>query len=316
MATVKFAFERGARRLPVEAILPVRTIPESVRKGTRYRRIEASLREIGLIEPIVVYPQKPTRGESPRFLLLDGHVRHEILRSFGETHILCLVATDDEGFTYNHKINQASPIQEHFMILKAIENGVSEERIANALGLDLATIHKKRDLLEGICGEAVELLKKHPATPGALRELRRVLPMRQIEIAELMIASRNFSVGYAKGLVQRTPPEQLLHPEPTKGIPGLRPEDVSRMQREMQTLETDFRRLEESHGKNMLNLVPAVGYVRRILDNAAVVKHLSRRYKDLLAELERIVEDTDLGATRADGAPAHPDGAPPAAPSP
>ncbi len=34
-----------------------------------------------------------------------------------------LVSTDDEAFTYNHKVNQLQPIQEHFMILRAIKNG-------------------------------------------------------------------------------------------------------------------------------------------------------------------------------------------------
>jgi hypothetical protein len=38
----------------------------------------------------------------------------------------------------------------------------------------------------------------------------------------------------------------------------------------------------------------AVGYVRRLLNSAAVVKYLSRKYPDLLAELGRIVESVDL----------------------
>jgi hypothetical protein len=34
-----------------------------------------------------------------------------------------LIATDDEGFTYNHKVNRLTAIQEHFMILRALKNG-------------------------------------------------------------------------------------------------------------------------------------------------------------------------------------------------
>jgi hypothetical protein len=34
---------------------------------------------------------------------------------------LCLIATDDEGYTYNNRINRLAIIQEHRMILKAIE---------------------------------------------------------------------------------------------------------------------------------------------------------------------------------------------------
>ena len=294
MATVKLIFEKQARSLPTASILPTRAISDAVRKSKKYRRIEASLREMGLIEPLVVHPQRSGRGEEQQYVLLDGHLRVEILKAMGEKEVLCLVSTDDEGFTYNHKVNQISPIQEHFMILKALENGVSEERMANVLSLDVATVRKKRDLLDGICSEAVELLKTHRATPGAIRELRRVAPIRQIEMAELMVGVNDFSVAYAKSLVSMTAQEHLLQGETSKRDVGMRPEDISRIEREMESLEGDFRTIQDTHGRNMLNLVVSVGYVRRLLENASVVKYLSRKYADLLAELERTVENTDL----------------------
>ena len=294
MARVNLAFEKEARSLPIDSILPVRSVPDSIRKSRKYERIVSSIHELGVIEPLVVHPQKQARGEPARYVLLDGHLRHDALRAMGETEVLCLVATDDEGFTYNHKVNQISAIQEHFMVLKALESGVSEERMAKALSLDVAAIRKKRDLLEGICGEAVELLRNRPVRPGAIREIRRATPMRQIEMAELMIASRNFSVAYAKCLIAATARENLVDQVSPKDVKGLTPEDVARMERETQTLESDFRRIEESHGQNVLNLVLAIGYVRRLLDSAAVVKYLSRKYPDLLTELGRMVEEADL----------------------
>jgi len=302
VTTVNFAFEKEAVLVPIESILPVRSIADGVRKSQRFRRIEASIREVGVIEPLVVFPQPRKGGKSPQYVLLDGHLRLDVLRALGKPNVLCLVATDDEGFTYNHKVNQISPIQEHFMLLKALESGVSEERVSSVLGIDVAAIRKKRNLLEGICPEAVELLKDRRATPGALRELRRVTPMRQIEMAELMTASSNFTVAYAKCLIAATPQDQLLQPDATKESTGLKPEDLSRIEREMKTLEADFRRIEDSHGQNMLKLVLAVGYLRRVLDSAAVVKYLSRKHADLLAELARIVESTDLvGPATEDG---------------
>jgi hypothetical protein len=75
--------------------------------------------------------------------LLDGHVRLEVLRQIGETHARCLVATDDETYTYNRRVNRMATIQEHNMILKAIRHGVSEERIAKVLKVDVAIIRQK-----------------------------------------------------------------------------------------------------------------------------------------------------------------------------
>jgi ParB-like chromosome segregation protein Spo0J len=37
------------------------------------------------------------------YLLLDGHIRLEMLKEIGETQVRCLVATDDEAFTYNKR---------------------------------------------------------------------------------------------------------------------------------------------------------------------------------------------------------------------
>ena len=81
------------------------------------------------------------------------------LKVIGALSARCLIATDDEGFTYNHKVNRLSVIQEHFMIMRALHNGVLEERIAKTLNVDVAAVRRKRDLLTGVCPEAVELLK-------------------------------------------------------------------------------------------------------------------------------------------------------------
>ena len=292
---VKMAFEPEGVVLPIDQLLPLRAVPDTTKNSVKYRRIAASIEQIGVIEPIVVYPQNGMTGRKSKYLIVDGHLRYEVLTSRGDTEVFCLIATDDDSFTYNHKVSQISPIQEHFMIMKALENGVSEERITTTLNVDVAAIRKRRDLLDGICPEAVELLRERRVTGWALREIRKAVPMRQIEMAELMIASANFSASYAKCLVAATPRERLIDSAQPKGIDGLRPDDIARIEREMQTIERDFKAIEDSHGKNVLNLVLVVGYVRRLLDNAAIVKFLSRHYPDMFAEFEKLAEATDLG---------------------
>ncbi len=187
------------------------------------------------------------------------------------------------------------------MILKALEGGVSEDRIAATLNVDVPAIRRMRDLLCGICPEAVDLLRDQRSPPGSLRSLKKVMPMRQIEMAELMVASNNFSASYAKCLLAATPQEQLVEKDTPKDLPGLRPKDLIRIEREMHVLEKDFRRIQDSYGRNTLNLVLAVGYLRRLLENAVLVKFLSRRYGDLLSEFEKLAEVTDLRET--EGAP-------------
>jgi hypothetical protein len=289
---VRMACGSEVLMIPLQKILPMRLPNDSIRTTVKYKCIEASIRELGLIEPLVVFPQPDSDGS---FMLLDGHVRYMILKELNLSSAKCLLSTDDEGFTYNHKVNRLSAIQEHFMILRAIKNGVTEVRIARSLDVNVASIRHKRDLLDGICPEAVHLLKDRRAPGDVFRELRRVKPMRQIEIAELMRAANNYSVGYAKCLAAATPADQLLDDNRAKEMHGLSPEDIARMEHEMESLGREFKLIEESHGKNVLNLVIVVGYLRKLLGNARIVRYLSQNHPEILVEFQKLVEAKNLG---------------------
>ena len=289
--TVRLACETSIIVVAVTDIQPVKTIAPETKKSVKYNCIAASIRELGIIEPLVVYPDAGNRG---RYILLDGHMRLEILRDFQETHVECLVAMDDEAFTYHHKVNRPSAIQEHFMIMRAIKHGVSEDRIAKTLNVDVANIRRKRDMLDGICTEAVALLRDRRATAGALREIKKVQPLRQIEMAELMIASQNFSVAYAKCLYAATPADQLVESDKPKEVGGLTAEEMDRMEREMESLSQDFKLIEDTHGRNVLNLVLVASYLKKLLDNARVVRYLSQSYPEILTEFQKVAESKRL----------------------
>src|SRR3546814_11234388 len=85
-----------------------------------------------------------------------------------------LPISDDEAFTYNKRVNRLAIIQAHRMILKALERGASEERIARALNVDVGSIKRKRRLLDGICPEAADLLKDQHIALNAFWELKKM----------------------------------------------------------------------------------------------------------------------------------------------
>jgi hypothetical protein len=64
----------------------------------------------------------------------------------------------------------------------------------------------------------------------------------------------------------------LTDGERGKEVRGLSPEDVSRMEHELETLGREFKLIEDSHGKNLLNLVLVAGYLRKLLENPRVLK--------------------------------------------
>jgi hypothetical protein len=218
-----------------------------------------------------------------------------VLKELGHTSTRCLISTDDEAYTYNKRVSKLATIQEHVMVLSAIKKGhVGEDRIAKALNLDIASIRRKRDLLVGIGAEAAEVLKNKNISHKVFGTLRKMKPMRQLEVAELLVATHNFSVAYTKALLAATPAEMLVDPDKGKALEGLTPEQIAKMEKEMDTLQRDLKLVEASHGNEVLNLVLARGYLAKLFGNARVIRYLAQNFSDILRELQTIVEATSL----------------------
>jgi ParB-like chromosome segregation protein Spo0J len=143
---VRIAFEQSVRIIPLDQILPSKILPASVLEATKYKRIAASILQVGLVEPLVVSGSKVAGP----YTLLDGHVRLSALREQGAESANCLLADDDEAFTYNKRVNRLAVIQEHYMIVRALDRGVSEAKLARALNVDVGVIRQRRQLLDGI----------------------------------------------------------------------------------------------------------------------------------------------------------------------
>jgi len=288
---VKIGFDPHGVLIPVTNILPMKQLKPIHKTSQKYQQVLASVREVGIIEPLIVFPQS---GSSEVFMLLDGHVRLDVLKQFGQSHAPCLIATDDEAYTYNKRVSRMATVQEHVMILKAIKSGLSEDRIAKTLAVDIASIRQKRDLLDGICKETAELLKNKHLSPSVFGLLKKMKPIRQIEVAELLVTANNFSVPYTKALLAATLAEMLVDPDKSKPLEGLTPEQVAKMQKEMEVLQRDLQAIQQSHGNEMLELVLACGYATRLFSNPRIVRYLTQHHEDLCRELQGVVEGASL----------------------
>ncbi len=227
-------------------------------------------------------------------ILLDGHMRLLALRQLGYVDAPCLIATDDESYTYNNRINRISSIQEHHMLRRAVERGVSPERLAKALNVDISQIHKKVSLLEGICPEAVEMLKDQHFSANLGSVLRKLKPTRQVECVELMLTANNMTVAYAEALLAATPPHLLVSEKRPRKISGVTAEQMVKMEREMGNIQGQLKLVEKSYGQDVLLLVLARGYLGKLIDNKAVFRFLSQRQPDVLAEFENIIQTVAL----------------------
>ncbi len=289
---VEIAFESECLTVSLDDILLMKKTNNQIKKSRKYIQIVTSIRELGVIEPPVVIS---SRSEKEKYLLLDGHLRIEVLKDLGAEEVTCLVATEDEAYTYNKRINRLATIQEHKMILKAIESGVPQKRIAKALGVNIATIRQKRSLLDGICSEVVELLKDRHCPGNSFQALKRMKPLRQIEVAELMIAMNNFSRSYSKALLAATPQDQLTQPEKLKNFKGISNQQIAQMETEMAKLQQHMKLIGDSYGPDHLNLVLARGYLVSLLKNEKVTRYLEQNHGGILSEFKRISEVVSIG---------------------
>lgn len=290
MSKVLIGFDLDPLMVPVEKILLSRKLPVGVTKTRKYLQIRSSINEIGLIEPLSVAPSTPT----DQHVLLDGHIRLVALQELGHEVIPCLVASDDESYTYNNRLNRVTSIQEHYMIRLAIERGVPPERLARALNVDARTITRKATLLNGICPEAAELLKDHQFSTELAPVLRQMKPTRQVECVELMVSANTVTVSYAEAMLVATPANLLVAEKKSAKLTGVTQEQMARMEREMSNLQGQYKAVEQTYGQDVLNLVLAKSYLTKLLENKSVARYLRQRQPEVLAEFEMIVQTVSL----------------------
>ncbi|QDQ82317.1 plasmid partitioning protein RepB C-terminal domain-containing protein [Paraburkholderia megapolitana] len=291
MSTVALGFVPEPLTVPVANILPSRRLSSGVTATRKFRQIRSSIEEVGMIEPLSVMPADSTSGQH---VLLDGHLRLTVLQDLRFETAACLVATDDESYTFNNRVNRLSTIQEHHMIRRAVERGVSPERLAKALAVDVTQILKRLTLLNGICAEAADLLKDRQFSPELVRALRKMKPTRQVECVELMTAANNLSVPYAEALLVATPASRLVDGKKPRKLTGVGPEQMAKMEREMSNLQGQYKLVEQTYGQDVLNLVLAKGYLARLIENESVQQYLKAQQPDLLVELQAIVDTVAL----------------------
>ncbi len=167
---------------------------------------------------------------------------------------------------------------------------MSEERVAGALNVDIRAGRRKRDLLKGICSEVVNLLENHRLSEKAFSALRKMKLLRQIESAELMVASNNFSLRFINAILSMTKPDMLISGEPRgtgRMHNGVR---NSSLQNEQTNLVRQLKAIENSYGTDMLSLAVSRKYVERIMANAKVKRYLESTCPETLTLLSGLLQ--------------------------
>jgi hypothetical protein len=291
MTQLTLAFLPAPLLIPLDLIFPSRKASTGILITRKFLQIQSSIKAVGIIEPLTVGPADKKTGHR---ILIDGHLRLLALRTLGQTEVPCLESTDDESYTYNTRINRLSSIQEHLMLRRAVERGVTAQRLADALDLDITSITRKLTLLDGICAEAAAILKDQQFSANLGSVLRKMKPTRQVECVELMVAANNVTMAYANALLAATSTTQLIDGNKAKKIAGVSPAQMANMEREMGNLQDQYKLVEQNFSQDVLNLFLARTYLTRLLANTEVDRYLQQHHTEILTELKSIVESESL----------------------
>jgi RepB plasmid partitioning protein len=180
---------------------------------------------------------------------------------------------------------------QHFMLIRALENGVSEERLADALNIQVKNIRRRRNLLKGICPEGVDLLRHRQVAFEVFSILGRMKPVPQVEAAEHTIAGSTFSTLFAKSLLAVTRPEFLVQPTRRPDVLASSRAAQEILGNETAQLIRDLKAIEDSYGQDALSFTVCCGYFKRILSNPRVESHLSRNHSGLLGAVKIAISE-------------------------
>ena len=295
----KAAFLKDCVRIPLSNLIYLKTLRPRVKDSITFQQVLSSVRDVGLVEPPVVFPHPTNQGH---YFVMDGHLRIEALKTLGIAEVDCLVATDDDTYTYNKRINRMTVVQAHKMIVKAMEHGVSAERLGKTLHLSPATIRNHFRLLDGVCPEVIEQLQDKPCPAKSFAILRRMKPIRQIEAAELMSGQNNFTTAFANALLYNTPSNMLVTQAAASDTVSV--ESMAKMEREMAALQVQNKAIEETYGPDVLHLAVLKRFLEKWMDCAPIVRWLAANQPEYFREFQSIVGTMQIDDSRSHGAAA------------
>lgn len=267
--------------IPVIRLRPLRDRKVPKRE---YDRILASIKAVGLIEPLIVFP------EGDDYVILDGVQRYHALIELGVEVAPCILGKQREAFSGNRMVNRVSPVQEHRMIEKSLGE-VDEATIATALGIIGLGHRLKKTLLKQLHPEVATAFDQGKINRACAREFTHVKPNRQKEILQAMEGYNDYSTAFARTLVVKTPPHQResrgrKHNPWDKTTP--RKNDLLKRLADAEQKHDFYSQLYKQYTIDLLRLAI---YARSLLNNARVREYLDSHYPEIVARFQSIIAE-------------------------
>ncbi len=201
----------GIRQVHIDAIMPNPRQPRSSFDADALEELAASIREMGLIQPLIVQQSTDTQdpGQPPRYQLIAGERRWRAARLAGLQHVEVIVkeASPQEmlelALVENIQRADLNPLEEANAYHQlAQEFGMTQERIAERVGRSRASVANTMRLVR-LPEEIRQGLLDSRISEGHARALLMLDDHEEQSLAYRAVIKKQLSVRQTEELVRR-----------------------------------------------------------------------------------------------------------------
>lgn len=236
---------------PIEKIKPSKEQPRKFFDEQRLDELVASIREQGVLQPLVV---RPARGGN--YTLIVGERRWRAAQKAGVHDVPVVVRKVDDLLAFElalvenlHRadLNPMEEAEAYQRLLK--EHGHTQDQLANRLGRDRSTVANTLRLLR-LPVAVQRSLRAGALSPGHARALLPLEKAAIIDKVHRQVVKNQISVRQTELLVKR-----LLTPEAVKKTSSSNTANVRDLQRRLsQSLKTRVRLTKNSKNKGRIEI--------------------------------------------------------------
>jgi hypothetical protein len=147
---------------------------------------------------------------------------------------------------------------------------------------------RSRVVWDGIVPEARSLLQSKSICSKALNIISRMNPIRQAEVARLMVAAACYSTPYARALIGAADLSNLNGVKARAKVP-MPAEQGKAINLEITLLAIQLNQLSKLKGLDLITLQISRRYTERLLSNQRIRKYLERKWPAIYTDLADLV---------------------------
>ena len=248
-----------------------------------YSRIRSSIKQVGLLEPLLVSP-----CEDGYHKILDGELRFDVLMEMGLETAPCFIRDDMDIFTANYQVNHLSPSEETKMLNKALEI-VDGKLIAEVFGHQRIVYRLPEALSVRLHPTIIKAFDDGTITRRCVRELAEVVPERQLEIFAMMQNTKDFRLEFVQKQIIRTPLKKMQSKRKTTPLEENRGRKKS-LETNLQKMQAEHDLLVKLFREYTTALMLTVVHCRDIITNKEIEKYLKTNMLPIYTEIKTIIE--------------------------